>query len=107
MQDGCIVEDDDWEFWGVSKYRHDDSKCYICYDRCSWPRGDEEDTVRLEGLGETVKDPPRSFTARPSSARAGAHCNIITVTMGRQPLVRFDPARRRAARARTRRRPPP
>jgi hypothetical protein len=24
MQDGCmIVEDDDWEFWGVAEYRHD------------------------------------------------------------------------------------
>ena len=25
MQDGCIVEDDDWVFWGVATYRHDDS----------------------------------------------------------------------------------
>ena len=105
MQDGCIVEDDDWEFWGVAKYRHDDSKCHIRYDRCSWPRCDEEDTVRVEEE-ETVKDPPRSFTARPSSARAGTHCNTVMVTVGWQLLARLDPARRRAARARTRRRPP-
>jgi hypothetical protein len=46
MQDGCIVEDDDWEFLGVAKHRHDDSKCCIRYDRCSWPLCVEEDTVR-------------------------------------------------------------
>jgi hypothetical protein len=34
MQDGIIVEDDDWEFWGVAKHRHDDSNCYTRYDRC-------------------------------------------------------------------------
>jgi hypothetical protein len=105
MQHGCIVEDDDWELWGVVKNRHDDSKCYILYDRCSWPLCDEEDTVRVEEE-ETVKDPPRSFTARPSSARAGTHCNTVMVTVGWQLLARLDPARRRAARARTRRRPP-
>jgi hypothetical protein len=97
MQDGCIVEVDDWEFWGVAKYRHDDSKCYIRYDRCSWPRCDEEDTVRDQE--------DRSITTRPSSARAGAHCNTVTVTVGRQLPARLDPARRRAARALARRQP--
>jgi hypothetical protein len=69
MQDGCIVNDDDWEFWGVAEYRHDDSKCYVRYYR---PRCDEEDTVR-DQEEETVKDPhlSRSFTARPSSPRPG------------------------------------
>jgi hypothetical protein len=108
MQDGCtsIVEDDDWEFLGCAKYRHDDSKCYLRYDRCSWPRCDEEDTVRdQEEETVTQKDPPRcfKFIARPSSARAGAHCNTVTVTVGRQLPARLDPACRRAARARTRR----
>jgi hypothetical protein len=59
MQESCLVEDDDWEFWGVAKYRHDDSKCHIRYDRCSWPRCDEEDTVRVEEE-ETVKDAERA-----------------------------------------------
>ncbi len=48
MQDGCIVEDDDWEFWGVAIYRREDSKCYIWYNRCLWPQCDEEDTVRAD-----------------------------------------------------------
>lgn len=53
--DGCVVEDDDWQYWGVAKYRHDDSKCYIRYDRCSWPRWGKEVTVRV-GEEKTVKD---------------------------------------------------
>ena len=35
--DGCVVEDDDWEDWGVAKYQHDDAACRLRYNTSSSP----------------------------------------------------------------------